>query len=249
MDAHWIEITQAGKKTRHGLSSAGLCVGGPGAAVQIAGLGAGQLSFEADPWRVSYTGPEPAPYCAGQPVGELLLRAGAQLDWAGIRIQYNEALLLEELPTPELGATLEAFPSPGEQQAWLRLRAGLLVDLGLADRRTVKRWQKEVLGGQLDHDLCAREINQGVLRGDGRLADRAGRLMRDFLMASKLKGLSGAARGTRGAVRSFFSMLIAQFVAIGIYSLILMGCMIFIHRGGTSFDALFDAILGFFQGN
>lgn len=177
-----------------------------------------------------------------------------RIEWAGVRIEFREQARLEELPleNPEV-LTLAARDkreglhlSPIEANAWQRVRAGLLVDTGQIPRAVVKEWQEQVLEGPLDINGCAQELNALIPELPVSVAERAGRLMRDFLMASKLQGASGAARASRKAARSLAGLVISQSVAIVAYSLIVFGCMLFIRRGGTSFDGLFDSILGFF---
>ena len=251
MNEYWLEITQAGHTLRHDLSGAGLSIGGGASQLALEGVGQDQLILAADPWRVTFKGSGPPPFCGGAPLSTLNLQAGTRIEWAGIRIEFREHAVLQELGQVDQAAPSSAgAPGTGldamEEIAWLRLRAGLLVDTGQVKKSQVEPWQQQVLDGVFDVSGCAADLNASVQVIDQRLADRAGRLMRDFVMASKLQGAAGAARATRTATKSFVSMLIAQGMALGIYSLVLFGCMIFIRQGGTSFDGLFDSILGLF---
>ena len=120
--------------------------------------------------------------------------------------------------------------------------------MGQAEKRTTKRWQQAVIDGTFDADQCAREIVSTAKAGDDlRLRDRSARLMRDFLMASKLRGMSGAGRTIRTKTRRGFAFLIAQATALLVYSGIVLLSMLFLRIRGVGFDGFFDAIIDFFR--
>ena len=122
------------------------------------------------------------------------------------------------------------------------------VDLGLAERKTLKHWQAEVVASRFDADVAARELSATAQTpGEGILADRAGRLLRDFVMAPTLRGAQGAARAARQRTKSGVAYLLAQGLAFAAFTLILLLCMLFLRLKGTSFDEFFDRILDLFR--
>ena len=145
------------------------------------------------------------------------------------------------------GGPATGFSHDPSQRAWERVRAGLAIDLGAANRKAVTRWQEAVLGNAFDPDACARELlGDGSLSpNDPRLLERSGRLLRDFLMASLQRGVQGASRKIRSQARSGTAYLVANAIAISIYTLIVLVVMVLMRlKWGTSFDGMFDFILG-----
>ncbi len=153
---------------------------------------------------------------------------------------------MSDLPEADL-QPLQPTRDPGSDSlAWRRLRAGLLVELGLAPRAAARRWQKEVAAGRFDADACAEEILAGaVLTSDAeaKLAGRAARLQRDLLMAPALRGARGAARRAREGARGLVAMLVAQVVTLTVLlAIVLVGLLVARLTTGFSFDGFFDSI-------
>jgi len=143
------------------------------------------------------------------------------------------------------GGGAEAAPSGGGT-AWTRVRAGMIVDLGMANKATVKRWQETVMRGDFAPDACARDVASGVdVDGDdGRLVERSARLLRDFLMSSTMSGSEAAKRKVRMAGKKGAAVLISQLLVIGVYTLIILAAMLLLRAKDVGFDAFFDGILG-----
>ncbi len=124
-----------------------------------------------------------------------------------------------------------------------RVRAGLLVELGLAPRDVARRWQKAVVEGRFEPDACADEvIAASRLKPDAesRLAGRAARLQRDLVMAPTLRGLRGAGRKAREGARGLVAFVVAQVVTLTVLAAILLvGALV----GRVVFDVSYDGFL------
>lgn len=148
------------------------------------------------------------------------------------------------------GSVGSGGPAPFGGRASERLAAGLLVDLRLADRRTVRRWQEAVKVGDFDPDACARELLAASAPDpeDPRLLERAARLQRDLLMAPLSRGLRGAGRRVRGRARRGLAFVLANLVGIGVYTAVLLAILILVRLNyGFSLDEVFDGILDGFR--
>lgn len=143
-------------------------------------------------------------------------------------------------------------PSGAAGVAWARVRAGLIVDLGLADKRVVKGWQESVSRGDFAPDACARDVASGlsVDGDDRRLVERSGRLLRDFLMASTMAGSGGAKRKARQAGKRGAAMLISQLIVSGMHLLLILAVLFILRaKWGEEFQLqglfdFFDSLLG-----
>jgi hypothetical protein len=156
-----------------------------------------------------------------------------------------EPLDLTARDEPTRAGTLRS-ESP-ESLAWARVRAGLLVELGLSDDARTRRWQEAVMRGEFEPDACARELNATATVGsdDPRLSDRTVRLLRDLLMAPLQRGLRGAGRRARSAARGGAAFLVAQLLVVLVYTGILVVTMVVVRlKWNYSFDGLFDRVLG-----
>ena len=76
------------------------------------------------------------------------------------------------------------------------------------------------------------------------MRERAGRLLRDFLMAPTMRG----ARGERAAAcvrrpAGGVAFVLAQGIALAVYTLIVLVAMLLLRVRDVSFDALLDRIL------
>ncbi|MEO0651742.1 MAG: hypothetical protein AAFZ65_13785 [Planctomycetota bacterium] len=130
-------------------------------------------------------------------------------------------------------------------RAWRRLKAGLLVELGRADRKAAKRWQDAVVGGSFDADAAAEEILAAseVSDDDVGLVERAARLERDLLMQPKLRGASGAARGARKAGRNLLAYVFTQVLVLAFFALLFTGGLIVARYNEVEIDALLDRVV------
>lgn len=228
-------------------------IGGPGTDVPLEGVEEGELHLWDDPPKLLHPGAGPPPEVDGRPRAECDLVPGTRIRWAGHELVFGcvapaaaveEIPLGEVLPRPRAG---QAEPTGTAARAWGHVRAGMLAELGLADRQAVKRWQEAVLRGEFDPDAAARELTQGAQAGadDPRLVERSARLLRDFLMTSLQRGVSGAGRRARQAARSGLAMVLAQVLALGVYTLVIFVIVLLSRvRWGFSVDRLLDSVLG-----
>lgn len=230
-----------GSKTQQVSLQQGLTRIGPkgGRGIDIGVEGAdGELHVWDSPPKVVRVQGEDALVAAGDAVEELLLQAGTEFAWAGVKFRLVELppVLQEivEAPAPSAGAAprpaarADLSDNPDIQRAWERVAAGLLVESGLADKKIAKRWQAAVVQHEWDADACARDVlaaSSGEL-GNPRLLERAGRLERDLVMASFQRGIKGASRRARGAARNGAAFFVANVVAIGVYSAIILALLI-----------------------
>lgn len=219
-------------------------LGGPGADEVLDGAPRGELHLWNDPPKAVWLGPEAdAPRIAGAPLDERLLSDGDRIDWAQWRITFRSGA--EEARLEELATEPAASAEPPE--AWKRIKAGLLVELGLAERRASKVWTDSVLRGEFQADAAARQILAAtdVHDDDPRLVERASRLSRDLVAAPIQRGARGASRRAKGAAKRTSAAIVAQFLIFGLILLMTFVGMVLARLGWeVSFDGWIDAILG-----
>jgi hypothetical protein len=219
--------------TRIGAEGArGVHVGIPGAE--------GELHLWDDPHKVVRVSGVAPITVGGQTVEEFALDHGASFEWCGAHFELDLAGdVLEELSAPAPAPVAPPAPAPSqtgsgpglgpaETQAFERVAAGILVDVGLADKAVAKRWQAAVIAQEWDADAAARAI---LTASPGAMADpkflaRAARLERDLLMASFQRGVKGASRKVRGAAKNSTAFFVANVVALSVYSAIIFALLI-----------------------
>jgi len=247
----WIEITDASGTRREPLRAGLTRVGGGDAEVVLAGAGTDELHVWDDPPRAVFVGAGAQPRCAGAPFAERALAPGERIEWAGAVLvlgagRVSEASLEEIVDPARAAAGAGVAGTEGEGERTLaRLRAGLLVDLGLTDAAVVKRWQRAVLDGSFDADLCAGAVAAASRAGadDPRMRERAGRLLRDFVMAPTTRGARGAGRRVRQAARGGVAFVVAQGLALVVYSVIVLVALLLLRVRDVSLDGFLDRIL------
>lgn len=239
-----------------------LRVGGRGADVHVPELDgepSGQLHVWSSPPKAVRVGGGPELFASGRRVDEVLLEPGVTAVWGPFEVSVGGAgPVLEELP-PEPAARGDAARAaaaggadslgPNARRTYERMLAGLLVELGIADKQAAKRWQAAVVQGEWDADACAREVIDRTAPSfeDPRLVERAGRLQRDLVMASFQRGLRKASRSVRGAARHGSAFLLANFLAIFCYSIIIVAIAVLLRvKWEWSFDGLIDRALSVF---
>ena len=129
---------------------------------------------------------------------------------------------------------------------WLRIKAGLSVELGLADRGAARRAQEAVAAGEFDVDREARELlaSAPLADGDPRLSERSARLARDLMMAPLQRGARGAGRRVRRATRRGAAWVVTQFLVLGALLAIFVLALLAVRYGwGVSVDELLDRVL------
>jgi hypothetical protein len=271
----WLDVAVGETSRRYELKSGLTSVGARGD-VPIEAEGGDQLHFWDQPAKLVFVGRGAQPLVNGRPCDEADLSPGDAVEWAGARLVYGReggAAQLRELDLGALaGAALAPAPAPSvaaqppaaqvvplaptglhpsEEQAWWRLKAGMLVELGLADRGAARRWQDAVVRGEFEPDSCARDLlgTSTLSPADPRLAERSARLLRDLLMAPVTRGVQGAGRRARTAARSGAAFLLAQGIVIALYSALLVLALLILRlRWGWSVDGFLDGIRGLFGG-
>ena len=254
---------KAGGRTRTVPLQAGLTrIAGPGARgvdVEIDGA-AGELHLWDSPPKVVRVRGEDALVASGAMVEELDLADGIGFAWCGARFRFRGEAVLEEIAVSESGAPGggAAMPAAGFEGTdailFKRVAAGLLVETGLADKKTAKRWQTAVLEQRWDADACAEEIlshpGARAALSDPKMLNRADRLERDFLMASLQRGIRGASRRVRGAARNTTAFFVANVIAILVYSAIIMALLIVARVGyDWSLDGIIDRMAAVLPGS
>ena len=255
MAGGWLDITEGGRTRRQALEP-GLTRVATAGEIAYAAAGSDELHVWDQPPRAVYVGGGEPPRVAGAPLEEVSLVPGLRIEWRGLVLVYGgeaapehhaelEEIAVESPPPAPAAATPTAGLGPEEERVWNRLKAGMYVELGLADKVAAKRWQEAVVANTFDPDGCAREIlaRSAVTAGDPRILERSGRLLRDLLMAPVLRGARGASRRAREAARGTLAMVLSQGVAFVVYSTIVLLAMLLLRLRDVSFDALFDRIL------
>ena len=256
MTPAWIEWQDRDGRRRESLRAGLTVLGGGDADIPLEGAGEDVLHVWDDPPKVVTLGGDP-PEISGLKATEASLSPGDVIHWKGFRLLYGEDRaaqpaappVIQEVPLPEpertVGSGAEVSGSPEEQRAWSLLRAGLLVELGLADSAAARRWQAAVARGEFDVNLAAAELGRTELPVEARqrVADRSARLFRDLVMAPVQRGARGAGRKVRGAAKGGVAFVIAQAFTLVIYT-VLIGVLALIARvrWGWGYDAFFDRV-------
>lgn len=156
---------------------------------------------------------------------------------------------MEDAPLESLGAG--ELPELGGPRNWRRVKAGLLVELGLADKGAARRAQDAVRSGSFDVDAAASELlaTAAVDDGDPRLSERSARLARDLVMTPLQRGARGVARRTRQATRSGVAWLVTQVVVVGVVAtMVFVALLVARYRWGLSVDEALDRTLSMLPG-
>lgn len=108
------------------------------------------------------------------------------------------------------------------QRAMARLAAGVLAEGGKADKKAAKAVQAAIEGGSFDPDGAAASLLPGILdtRQEEWLESRSKGLMRDLVMAPKLRGVAGAGRSARQAGRNLFAYVFTQLIVLLLFALL-----------------------------
>ena len=254
MTESWLDIQGPDGARRATLRPGLTRIGGAGADVVLPGVADGELHVWDEPPRLVLVAGDERPQIDGRAVEELDLVPGTRVRWRGHQIVYGREerpAVLEEIPLDPPAAAAPAAGAPGagtpDGRAWARVRSGMLAELGLADRKVVKRWQEAVLRNEFDADAAARDLAGSAQTGadDPRVLERSGRLLRDFLMTSLQRGVAGASRKARTAAKSGVAMVIAQFLALAVFALVIFVILMLARiKWGISVDRALDAVAG-----
>jgi len=230
--------------------AAGCTLGDPGSENPLPGVSEGRLELSGPPWRLRVVRGAAALEAAGRPAVETALEPGQPVRWGDVEIELE--LELEPLGEGEIAAPLADLGrgSGAEPTAWRWLKAGLAVELGLADRSAAKDVQASVRAGQFSAEKAAAQLlaKGPVADDDGRLLARASLLTRDLVMAPTLRGTGAAARAGRGCVRGFLAFSVVQLVGFVLFTLLVFALLLGLRWQGTSLDAHADRLLGWIPG-
>jgi len=187
----------------------------------------------------------------GRVFEQAALETGSSLQWRGAVLVFGQAAVLEELPSSSAGtaAPPTAPSSGGQDEVGKRVRAGLLADLNMTDKQAVKRWRAAVMASEFDSAACTRDLLAGENAGadESRLLERATRLQRDLLMSAHQRGVKGVRRRARAATRTGAAYVLANLIAISVYSLVVLAVLLLVRvQYGTSLDGTLDEIIGVF---
>lgn len=247
----WFEIEEPGGSRRRVDVAVGRTVlGGPGDAVVVAAAGTDRLHVWDEPARLVFVGDGTPPTVDGEGVEERALSVGDRIEWHGFALVFRRAARLEEEApvAPPKRAKPEASAT-GEGRLWRRVKAGLLVELGLVDAARARPWQERVRSGEFEPDKCAKDLLAAA--GDesvaGPLAERTARLQRDLLMAPLQSGARGAGRRARAAAKRGLAYAVAQLVVLLIFlALVMIGLLVARLMLDWSIDEFLDGIGGVF---
>lgn len=246
MTEHRIDIEGPDGAREHHLDRALTRVGGPGADVVLKGISRGELQLWNDPPKAVWLGGADGPKLNGKSLDESLLADGDRIDWAGWRLVYRESTMeavLEEVTAPTPAVVTRVV----QPEAWRRIKAGILVEQGLAEHQIVKLWSDAVVRGEFQPEACARELlaDNRIADDDPRVLERSSRLLRDFVMTPVSRGARGAGRKMKGAAKNTAAAAVAQFIIVGIILLMTFVAMVLARlKWDISFDGWIDGILG-----
>lgn len=254
----WIDLTDArGTRHRHSLREGLTTVGGRRGDVALDGTDGDQLHIWDRPPKLLFVGAGEAPRVNGRTLEEHALRTGDVIEWRGARLEFQglayaqlEEVELPPEPAPAM-APRDGTREASEDPAWQRLRAGLLVELGLADATAARRWQDAILRSEFEPESCARDLlaNSSVSAGDPRVLERATRLQRDLIMSPVQRGVRGQTRRIRSAASNWLAMALTQLLVLAVF-MALFGVALFIVRvrWEYSVDAYLDRIAATLRG-
>lgn len=246
----WLEFDDGADRWRVPLAGVLTRIGGASPDVKMKGLPAGELHVWSDPPKVVLASGDALLKVNGGSSDGGLLTDGDRVEWGGVRFRFiaeESGPLLEEIQVQAPAHVQAAVQVDDGGPAWSRVRAGMMVELGLADKAAVKQWQGAVLRGDFAPDACARDLSSGseISGDDSRLVERSGRLLKDFLMSSAMSGSGGVRRRARVAGKKGAAIFISQILFLLVNLLIVgVGALVVSARWPEfSFDAIFDSIL------
>ena len=155
-------------------------------------------------------------------------------------------------PPSELDATDRTpGPDPGTEEdsvlerCRLRLVTGVLAEGGRVDKQTARAAQASVEAGAFDPDAAAAKLWPGLLdtRQEQWLEERSKSLMRDLVMAPKLRGLSGAGRSVRKAGRNLFAYVFTQLFVLALFALLFAAGLGLLRYNGVEVEGHVDRAL------
>ena len=260
----WIEISVGGEKHRHSLSPRGVRIGGEDCALRVPDSAGDALIVMGTPPRVRLEGSATTPLLNGRVFEEATLQSGDTIQWGGAVLVVGGQSVLEEIeevvevsapsatapvsdPAPSAPRRKAAASDSNLERIGERMAAGIAAQLGLADKKKIKRWQEAVIAGEFRADACAADLLEDGVGEENAILERAGRFQRDLLMTSLQTGARGASRKVKRAARGGAAFLVANLIAIGVYTLILFTMLILARvkwGDSVSLDGMIDGLLG-----
>jgi hypothetical protein len=249
----WIEILESdGRRVRHALKGGLTTFGGKRGDIPLAATGNDQLHFWDQPPKLVFVGADEAPRVNGERCDERALRPGDRIEWRGVTLNYGG-------PSSEPRSTPSAAPlavavaplnpsaalDPGEGLLWQRLKAGMFVELGLADAAVVKRWRDASQRREFDPDACARDVlaTTHISGTDARLIERTARLEQELVSASSKPKMRLPLRRKGSSGPSGFAIFLGQIILIAVIGgFVLTGLFIAHWRFHWSVDLWFDQL-------
>ena len=146
-------------------------------------------------------------------------------------------------------------PRPeGLQRSARRVTAGILVEGGQADRKIARSFQDQIQEGRFNPDDAADRLLPETLSGKQQelLDSRSKSLMRDLVMAPKLKGLAGAGRSVRQKGRNLFAYIFTQLLVLVLFALFFLAAFAILRVEGTDVQGYVDraiSTIGFEPGS
>ena len=127
-----------------------------------------------------------------------------------------------------------------------RLVAGVLAEGGKSDRAAARAVQEQIQNGGFSADEAADRLLPGDL--DPRQAEwletRSKSLMRDLVMAPKLRGVAGAGRSVRKAGRNLFAYVLTQLFVLALFALLFAAVFGVLRYEGIDVQAFVDRGIG-----
>lgn len=146
---------------------------------------------------------------------------------------------------PGSGGLMGGGGEPLERVA-RRLVAGILAEGGKSDRGAARAIQEQIQTGAFSADEAADRLLPRDLepRQTEWLEARSKSLMRDLVMAPKLRGLSGAGRSVRKAGRNLFAYVLTQLFVLTLFALLFAAVFGVLRYEGVDVQAFVDRGLG-----
>jgi hypothetical protein len=253
----WLDIELEGAPSRRQDLKRGLTmVGGKQGDVPLAASGADRLHVWDDPPKLIFVGSGARPAVNGVVCDECELHSGDVIEWYGARMGFGSAkgVVSRETAAPKVASAAPApfvsAPTPAgmpsvDEQMWRRVRAGMLVELGLGSPKAAARWQDASRRNEFEPDACARDIlaSQETTDVEGPLLERTSSLLRELLMAP-VAARRAERRTPKPKRMNIFLIVLGQLIVLSTYALVvLIALFVLRQRWHLSIDTFLDKII------
>jgi hypothetical protein len=243
----WLDIELAGAARRRQELKRGLTmIGGEKSDVPLAAAGSDRLHVWDSPPKLIFVGAGTRPTVNGAATDECELRGGDLIEWYGARLRFGmqpPAVASSQPPAAAVAPQISGLPSRDEQM-WRRLRAGMLVELGLGDAQATRRWQEAARRNEFEADACARDVLGAAVsaEADERLLERTSSMLKEMLLAPL--AARRAEKRKRPQKMGCFSMLIGQLLVFFVYGTVVAVVLFVVRqRWGWSVDTFLDSVI------